>query len=88
MRNAFRQHLSMEYNVIEVSEMLSESAMRLAEKHGLRGCDSIQLASALEANSSYLSAGLKGAEFISSDAELNAAALIEGLVVSNPNAHP
>jgi uncharacterized protein len=86
-RAAFRAHLGAEYKVIEVTESLTNQAMTLAETYGLRGYDAVQLAAALEINASYRAVGLT-IVLLSADAELNTAAMSEGLVVENPNSHP
>jgi hypothetical protein len=61
--------------------------MHLAQRYALRGYDAVQLASALE-----LSALARSVQatmiFVSADDELNAAAVMEGLQVENPNLHP
>lgn len=64
-----------------------ESAMHLAEKHGLRGYDAIQLASALSVQSELNVNDVNLSTFISSDVNLNRAALVEGLGVENPQDH-
>lgn len=63
-------------------------AMDLAEKHGLRGYDAVQLATALQLEDQAVRAGLGHLIFISADTNLNASAVAEGLAVDNPNAHP
>jgi len=88
VRTAFRAHLSTEYKVIEVTEALVAQAMLLAETHGLRGYDAVQLAAAMDVNATYRAAGLPPITLLSADTELNSAALAEGLTVENPNAHP
>ena len=50
--------------------------------------DAVQLAAALEINTQRIQAGLPPVTLLSADAELNAAALAEGLAVDNPNDHP
>lgn len=87
-RQAFRSDLATTYQVIEVTPALADRAMLLAEKHGLRGYDAIQLAAGLEVHVRYLATGLPVVTFVSSDTELNAAAMAEGLPIADPNAHP
>jgi predicted nucleic acid-binding protein len=87
-RAAFRAHISAEYQVVEVTETLANRAMLLAETHALRGYDAVQLAAALTVNASYRAAGLPSITLLSSDTELNVAAVAEGLIVDNPNSHP
>ena len=76
-RQAFRGDLATAYQVIEVTPALADRAMLLAEQHGLRAYDAMQLA-----------AGLPAVTFISADTALNAAAIAEGLTIEDPNAHP
>jgi hypothetical protein len=61
--------------------------MGLAEKHGLRGYDSVQLAAALELQAARTLASLPSVTFVSADDKLNTAAVLEGLLVESPNTH-
>jgi predicted nucleic acid-binding protein len=85
--NAFRADLAAMYRVVDVSAPLIARAMSLAETHGLRGSDAIQMAAALEVYTDSLVLVLPF-NLISADAELNAAAATEGLTVDDPNRHP
>ena len=87
-RQAFRTDFTTTYQVIEVTPSLANRAMRLAEQHGLRGYDAIQLAAGLEVHVRYLAAGLPAVTFISADTELKVAAMAEGLIIADPNTHP
>lgn len=87
-RADLRTHLAGEYQIVEVDELIIDRAMLLAETHGLRGYDAVQLAAALEVNASYLAAGHSAIILLASDSELNAAANVEGLSVEDPNVHP
>jgi hypothetical protein len=87
-RQAFRSDLATAYQVVEVTPALADRAMLLAEKHGLRGYDAIQLAAGLEVHGRYLATGLPAVTCVSSDTELNTAAMAEGLPIADPNAHP
>lgn len=87
-RNALRTHLNAEYKIIKVADALIHSAMNLAEIYGLRGYDAVQLAAAKEVDTLYTTQGFPHITLISSDNELNAAALAEGLSVTNPNNFP
>ena len=73
------------YQVIEVNERLIDLAMMLAEKHGLRGYDSVQLAAALELQAVRALASLSAITFVCADNKLNSAAVSEGLSAENPN---
>ncbi|HLG14854.1 MAG TPA: type II toxin-antitoxin system VapC family toxin [Blastocatellia bacterium] len=84
----FRYDFATSYRVVDITTALIINAMRLAETHALRGYDSIQLAAALEVNVQALSVGLRALTLVSSDTDLNAAAVREGLTTEDPNAHP
>ena len=59
LRQAFRRDLATAWQVIEVTPSLANRARLLAEKHGLRGYDAMQLAAGLRnANYSYLTVRL------------------------------
>ncbi|WP_071191947.1 type II toxin-antitoxin system VapC family toxin [Trichormus sp. NMC-1] len=83
-----RNDIQSEYQVIEITDIIINSAMALAEKHGLRGYDAVQLAGAKAINNLCIANSLHPLTFISADQELNNAAVNEGLVVDNPNDHP
>ncbi|MEK6285356.1 MAG: type II toxin-antitoxin system VapC family toxin [Acidobacteriota bacterium] len=85
---AFKQHFKSEYEVASLTMNIVDHAMKLAEAHGLRGYDSIQLATALAVQSELASAGVSNFAFVSADADLNSAAQAEGLSVDDPNNHP
>ena len=87
-RAEFRADFCSEFNVIEVTEAVVDLAMELAEKHGLRGYDAVQLAAALQVSTSYVQAGRPPIILLSSDSELNAAASVEALALEDPNTHP
>ncbi len=84
----FRSDLKSEYQVVEITENIINSAMALAEKLGLRGYDAVQLAAGCEINALCIASNLSPATFVSADDELNAAAASEGLIVKNPNDYP
>ncbi len=79
----FQLDFARQYFIIEVSAPLVDQAATLVRKHGLRGYDAVQLAAALETQ-----ARLPTLTLLSSDVELNAAALAEGLAVDDPSSHP
>lgn len=62
--------------------------MRLAQKHGLRGYDAVQLATVLFLRDQCRAEGLPAPIVITADTELATAATAEGLAVEDPNAHP
>jgi len=79
----FQLDFALQYRVVEVSAGLVAQAATLARRHGLRGYDAVQLAAVLEIHATDPSVTL-----LSADAELNTAALAEGLSVDDPNSHP
>jgi uncharacterized protein len=83
-----RRHLTNEYATINISLTVIDSAMALAETHALRGYDAVQLAAALELRADCLAIGIPAPTLISADADLNAAAIAEGLAADDPNTHP
>jgi hypothetical protein len=87
-RAAFQADIANEYQVLELTESVAQRSMSAAETHGLRGYDSVQLGAALELNARRSAAGMSTLVFVSADAELNSAAMAEGLTVDNPNSHP
>ncbi len=79
----FHLDFARQYRIVEVSAGLVAQAATLARKHALRGYDAVQLAAVLEIHATDPSLTL-----LSADADLNAAALAEGLTVDDPNSHP
>ena len=58
LMNQLRQEFANYFRIVGISRRLIESALDLAETHGLRGYDAIQLAAALRANDDSKSVGL------------------------------
>jgi predicted nucleic acid-binding protein len=83
----FKADFHNRYQIVEVTEGLVDAAMGLAEKHGLRGYDSVQLSAALELQAARTLASLPSITFVSADDKLNTAAALEGLLVESPNTH-
>jgi uncharacterized protein len=84
----FRHDAAHQYNILEVPPALLTNAERLAEIHGLRAYDAVQLAAAAELHRGRSTIGLSRLTLISADQELNAAAIAEGIDVDDPTAHP
>lgn len=84
----FEREFQNRYTTIEVTARLVAAAMKLARSHALRGYDAVQLASAIEVHQARVAAGASPLTIISADDPLNAAAIVEGLLVENPNNHP
>lgn len=86
--NQLRSDLQTDYQVIEITEGIVNSAMALAETQGLRGYDAVQLAAGCAINELCIANGLSPIIFVSADEELNLAAVNEGLLIENPNHYP
>jgi len=83
----FKADFRNRYQIVEITERLIDLAMTLAEKHTLRGYDSVQLAAALELQTARDIVSLSAITFVCADDKLNAAAVAEGLLVENPNTY-
>jgi hypothetical protein len=85
---AFKGEFRSHFTILHISDQTIDRAMTLAEKHGLRGYDSVQLATALELHAERILTNLPPFIFVSGDNKLNTAAQAEGLNVENPNNYP
>jgi predicted nucleic acid-binding protein len=85
--STFKSHFKTQYHLVLMTTVIVDRAMELAEKHRLRGYDATQLASALAVHTELTASSVSPLVFISADAELNAVARAEELVVQNPNEH-
>lgn len=83
----FRTHLTSEYAMVDVSRLLVGQAADLAEMHGLRAYDVVQLAATLQVQNERRAFSLPELILVSADQALNSAAVAEGLVVEDPNTH-
>ena len=83
----FRAHLASEYAMVDVTRLLIGQAAGLAEMHGLRAYDALQLASALQVHNERRAFRLPGLVLVSADLALNTAAMAEGLTIEDPNTH-
>jgi predicted nucleic acid-binding protein len=79
----FRRDFAQDYLILDITTPLLQLASRMADTHGLRAYDAVQLAAALEVRAADPTMTL-----ISADIELNTAAVAEGVAVDNPNHHP
>ena len=84
----FRQHLAGRYTSMELTSAIVNDAMKLANTHGLRAYDAVQLVTALDLYKDWVNARLGSFVFVSADQDLNAAAIAEGLTVEDPRQHP
>ena len=85
---ALREDFERTYRVVEFGPPVSDAALDVAQRHGLRGYDCVQLGAALTVHQDRAPAHLPSIAFVSADAELNAAARAEGLQVLDPNHYP
>ena len=83
----FRADFSSQYHVVEITAVLVERAMSLAQEQGLRGYDAIQLAAVSELHTLRNTIGLAALTFLSADSGLNRVAALEGLTTDDPNTH-
>jgi uncharacterized protein len=86
--NDFREDWQHDYEIVEATVAVTERAMLLAERYGLRGYDAVHLAAALEVAQIYQALGLPVFTFVSADTGQISAAQAEGLLVENPNNYP
>lgn len=80
--------LSVQYDVLALSHSIVQRAMELSRQHGLRGYDAVQLATAVFQTFSSVIRFADPFVFVSSDKELNQAAMAEGLIVFDPSQVP
>lgn len=83
----FKRDFDRRFIVIDLTPKIIRQGILLAEKHGLRGYDTTQLAVGLNVKNRLAQSGIQNFTFISADADLNIAAQTEGLTVDNPNNH-
>jgi predicted nucleic acid-binding protein len=89
----FRNDFENQYVLFPVTDSLIQKAMKLPEKHKLRGYDAVQLAAALIISAQSTQQGIPvtgvpSLALVASDDELLQAAQSEGLVVDDPRSHP
>jgi uncharacterized protein len=86
-RNRFHEDFARAHEIVEISPAIVARAMEFARRRFLRGYDAVQLAVASGLQSVRQILGLPVLTLVSADADLNSAAVAEGLVVDNPNDH-
>jgi len=84
----FLRHCLDEYDLVAVSRIIIDRAVDLTQNQKLRGCDAVQLATALIVNNVLVAAGSTPLTFVAADNDLLAAAQGEQLVTENPDLHP
>jgi predicted nucleic acid-binding protein len=83
----FRTDWQQQYQVVEVTALVADMAMELAEKHGLRGYDAVHLAAALALQQMREAMELPSLSFVSADVRQRETAAAEGFAVEDPNQH-
>ncbi len=83
----FRHDLATDLRVFDLTPVVLDSAMALAEKHALRGYDAVQLAVAQAIHNERIRLNLSSLTLVASDNDLNKAAGGEGLATDDPNLH-
>src|SRR5207247_8997606 len=81
----FRQELRLRFEPAPVTSLVIRIPMGMAVRHGLRGCDAVQIATAWVVNLRRLRKRSSPVLLISAVAHLNAAPRVEGLRVDDPN---
>lgn len=84
----FLRHCLEEYDLVAVSRIIIDRAVDLTQNQRLRGCDAVQLATALIVNDMLVAAGLTPLTFVAADNDLLSAAQGEELSTENPNIRP
>jgi predicted nucleic acid-binding protein len=84
----FRQDFARQYQIVDLTPPLIAQAIVLAETHALRGYDAVQCAVAVELHHARHARGMPVLTLLSADTALNAAAVVEGILVEDPNTHP
>jgi hypothetical protein len=84
----FRQDLTNEYFILDITRTLLDKAALLAVAHALRAYDAVQLATVAEVHSNRMRGGAPPVTLVSADLPLNAAAVAMGILIDDPNTHP
>jgi predicted nucleic acid-binding protein len=83
----FRADWRGQYQIVEVTALVADKAMELAEKHSLRGYDAVHLASAVALQQMREAMELPSIIFVSADVQQRETAAAESLPVEDPNQH-
>jgi len=79
------EHRLREYQLVPLNYEILDLAVHLTQNHRLRGCDAVQLATALHTHQTLVAVGLAGLSFVAADNDLVAAARAEEMNAINPN---
>jgi predicted nucleic acid-binding protein len=85
--DSFHYDLDVQYQVIELNDIVAENAGELIRRHPLRAYDAVQLASALRMRPAFAQAEPGSLTFVTADVRLGTVAQAEGMQVDNPNLH-
>lgn len=83
----FLAHCNTQYALLGIVRSTIRLAVTLTQSYRLRGCDAIQLATALSANRDLRTAGVPPMVFVAADEDLLAAARGEGLATADPRCY-
>ena len=83
----FHHDFANQYRNVGISDAVIARSMVMAEVHALRGYDAVQLGAALEVNGRRVAFGASPLMLVSSDSDLLAAAVSEGLPTDDPTVH-
>ena len=83
----FEQDWKTEFTLVDLSADIVSDAVILAKKYALRGYDAVQLATVLFIHRERVVLNIPPLTLLSSDSDLNDAAIAEGLTVDDPNNH-
>jgi predicted nucleic acid-binding protein len=86
-RYAQEKDWHLQYQIVEVTALVADKAMELAEKHGRRGYDAAHLASTLALQHMRDAMELPLLTFVSAEARQRETATAEGFAVEDPNEH-
>ncbi len=75
------------FELSDVSRPIIDLAVEITQRRKIRGCDAIQLATALKINQAFVHEGLAEIRFVASDTDLLKAAKEEGLATADPEEH-
>lgn len=86
-RSSFLEHCRTQYHLTSVSRSIIDLAVEITQRRKIRGCDAIQLATALTLNDTFKAEELPALIFVACDQELLDAAKEEALATENPAEH-
>jgi uncharacterized protein len=85
--NESQLDIATQFEVVGLTDRMIGEAVVLAQRHGLRAYDAVQLAAALDTNRVVSQVESTPLTLVSADLELNVAAAAENLQIEDPNTH-